>query len=122
MTDTEAKKKAADKGFYLVDPDRIGAGPPKEGKYTESKKSYFVRKYMEIHAGNSNARVRSEIDEITRKMIDVERRLLSAQNANGDVASLKAQLTALQSERKSKKETLIFAPMKKSPSGSDQSG
>ena len=77
---------------------------------------------MKIHAGNSNARVRSEIDEITRKMIDVERRLLSAQNANGDVASLKAKLAALQSERKSKKETLIFAPMKKSPSGSDQSG
>ena len=55
-------------------------------------------------------------------MIDVERRLLAAQNANGDVASLKAKLAALQSERKAKKETLVFAPMKKSPSGSDQSG
>ena len=83
MTDTETKKKAADKGFYLVDPDRIGAGPPKEGKYTESKKSYFVRKYMEIHAGNSNARVRSEIDEITRKMIDVERQLLARRMLTG---------------------------------------
>ena len=50
MADAEVKKTAADKGFYVVDPDRIGAGPPKEGKYTESKKSYFVRKYMEIHS------------------------------------------------------------------------
>ena len=122
MTETEAKKTAAGKGLYVLDPNRIGAGPSQQGKYTESKKSYFARKYMEIHSCNSNERVQSEIDEVTRKMIDVERRLLAAQNANGDVASLKAKLAALQSERKSKKETLIFAPMRKSPSGSDQSG
>ena len=46
-------KTAADKGLYVVDPDRIGAGPPQEGKYTESKKSYFVRKYMELHSARS---------------------------------------------------------------------
>ncbi len=121
MTDIEVKKKVADKGLYVIDPNRIGAGPPQEGKYTESKKSYFVRKYMEIHAGNNNARVRSEIDEVTRKLIDVERRLLAAQNANKDATSLKAEFAAVQSERKAMRESLAFAPMKKSPFGSDQS-
>ena len=53
MPETEVKKTAADKGLYVVDPDRIGAGPPQEGKYTESKKSYFVRKYMELHSTRS---------------------------------------------------------------------
>ena len=120
MTDSASKKTAAEKGLYVVDPDRIGAGPPQKGKYTESKKSYYVRKYMEIHAANSNAKVRSEIDEVTRMMIDVERRLLAAQNANKDVTLLKAELATLQSERKAKKESLVFAPMKKSPSGSGQ--
>ena len=53
MPETEVKKTAADKGLYVVDPNRIGAGPPQEGKYTESKKSYFVRKYMELHSDRS---------------------------------------------------------------------
>ena len=53
MSNIEAKKTTSGKGLYLVDPDRIGAGPPQEGEYTESKKSYFVRKYMEIHFGRS---------------------------------------------------------------------
>ena len=55
MSETKLKKTAADKGLYVVDPDRIGAGPPKEGKYTESKKSYFVRKYMEVHSARSTS-------------------------------------------------------------------
>ena len=50
MADAEAKKTAADKGFYVVDPDRIGAGPPQEGNYSESKKSYYARKYMEAQS------------------------------------------------------------------------
>lgn len=75
---------------------------------------------MEIHAENSNARVQSEIDEVTRRMIDVEQRLLAAQNANDDVTSLKEELASLQSERKAKKEKLIFTPMKKSPTGVNQ--
>ncbi len=48
-----AVRVAAEKGLYIVDPERIGAGPPKEGKYTESKKSYYVRKYMEAQAARS---------------------------------------------------------------------
>ena len=119
MAKTEAKKTAAENGLYLVDPDRIGAGPPQEGKYTESKKSYYVRKYMEIHAANTNARVQSEIDGLTCRMIDVERQLLAAQNTNKDVASLKAELATLQSERKAKKDNLLFAPITRSPSKSD---
>ena len=65
MAETEAKKAtmkvAAKKGFYIVTPERKGAGPPKEGKYTESKKSYFVRKYMEMHATRS-ARVLAPVE------------------------------------------------------------
>lgn len=53
MADAEAKKTAADKGFYVVDPDRIGAGPPQEGIYSESKKSYYARKYMEARCARS---------------------------------------------------------------------
>jgi hypothetical protein len=61
-------------GLYIVDPDRKGAAPskPKDAKDNESQKAYFARKYMEIHAADNNARVQSEIDEITRRMIDVE--------------------------------------------------
>ncbi len=55
MSETELKKTAADKRLYVVDPNRIGAGPPQEGKYTESKKSYFVRKYMELHSARSTS-------------------------------------------------------------------
>ena len=53
MADAEAKKTATDKGFYVVDPDRIGAGPPQEGNYSESKKSYYARKYMEAQSARS---------------------------------------------------------------------
>ena len=50
MANAGAKKTAAANGWYVGASERIGAGPPQEGKYTESKKSYYVRKYMEIHA------------------------------------------------------------------------
>ena len=57
MPETEAKKTAtkvaAKKGFYIVTPERKGAGPPKEGKYTESQRSYYARKYMQIHSAQS---------------------------------------------------------------------
>ena len=68
---------------------------------------------MEIHAANTNARVQSEIDEITRRMIHVEQQLLAAQNANDEVTLLQEELTMLQSERKVKRESLVFRPMKK---------
>ena len=55
MSQIKVKKTAAEKGLYVVDPDRIGAGPPQEGKYTESKKSYLVRKYMEVHSTRSTS-------------------------------------------------------------------
>ena len=32
-------EKAAKKGFYIVTPKRKGAGPPKNGRYTESQRS-----------------------------------------------------------------------------------
>ena len=63
MADAEAKETAADKGFYVVDPNRIGAGPPQEGKYTESKKSYYARKYMKAQS----ARSKLEATPIERK-------------------------------------------------------
>jgi cell fate (sporulation/competence/biofilm development) regulator YlbF (YheA/YmcA/DUF963 family) len=47
-------------------------------------------------------------------MIDVEQQLLAAQNANEDFTSLKEKLAMLQSERKAKKEHLVFWPMTKS--------
>ena len=57
MAKTEAKKttteEAAKKGFYIVTPDRKGAGPPKDGKYTESQRSYYARRYMQIHSARS---------------------------------------------------------------------
>ena len=53
MADAEAKKTAGDKSFYVVDPDRIVAGPPQEGNYSESKKSYYARKYMEAQSARS---------------------------------------------------------------------
>jgi hypothetical protein len=39
-------------GFYIVDPNRKGAAPskPKDAKDNESKKAYYTRKHMEIHA------------------------------------------------------------------------
>ena len=103
-------------GLYIVDPDRKGAAPskPKDAKDNESQKAYYARKYMEIHAADTNTKVQSEIDEITRRMIAVEQQLLAEQNANEGFRSLKEELAKLQFERKAKKEHLVFRPMKKS--------
>ena len=92
-------------GLYIVDPDRKGAAPskPKDAKDNESQKAYYARKYMEIHAADINARVQSEIDEITCRMIDVEQQLLAAQNANAEVKSLQEELAMLRAERKAKR-------------------
>ena len=100
-----AKKAAAEKGRR---------GRPKDAQDTESQASYYARKYMESQAANTNTRVQSEIDETTRRMIDVEQQLLAGQNANEGFSLLKEELAMLQSERKAKKEHLIFRPMKKS--------
>ena len=42
-------------GLYIVDPERKGAAPskPKDAADNESKKAYYARKYMEIHAARS---------------------------------------------------------------------
>ena len=53
MTQKAAAKAAAEKGFYIVTPERKGAGPPKEGKYTESQRSYYARQYMQMHSARS---------------------------------------------------------------------
>ena len=102
-------------GLYIVDPDRKGAAPskPRDARDNESQKAYYARKYMEIHASNTNARVQSEIDEITRRMIDLEQQLLAAQNVNKEVTLLQEELAALQSERKAKRGSLVFRPTKK---------
>ena len=100
-----AKKAVAEKGRR---------GRPKDAQDTESQASYYARKYMESQAANTNTRVQSEIDETTRRMIDVEQQLLAGQNANEGFRLLKEELAMLQSERKAKKERLIFRPMKKS--------
>ena len=102
-------------GLYILDPERKGAAPskPKDAKDNESQKAYYARKYMEIHAADTNARVQSEIDEITRRMIDVEQRLLTAQNTNDEVTLLQEELAMLQAERKAKRGSLVFGPMKK---------
>ena len=41
--------------LYIVDPERKGAAPnkPKDAADNESKKAYYARKYMEIHAARS---------------------------------------------------------------------
>ena len=102
-------------GKYIVDPDRkrAASSKPKDAKETENQKAYYTRKCMEIHAANTNARVQSEIDEITRQMIDVEEQLFVAQNANDEVISLQEELVMLQTERKAKRGSLVFRPMKK---------
>ena len=102
-------------GLYILDPDRKGAAPskPKDAKDNESQKAYYARKYMEIHAADTNARVQSEIDEITRRMIDVEQQLLTAQNTGDEVTLLQEELAMLQAERKAKRGSLVFGPMKK---------
>ena len=51
---TATTRAAAKKGFYIVTPERKGAGPPKEGKYTESQRSYYARRYMQIHSSQSD--------------------------------------------------------------------
>ena len=102
-------------GLYIVDPDRKGAAPskPKDAKDNESQKAYYARKYMEIHATDTNAKAQSEIDEITRRMIDVEQQLFAAQNPNDEVTSLQEELAMLQAERKAKRGNLVFPSMKK---------
>ena len=102
-------------GLYIVDPDRKGAAPskPKDAKDNESQKAYYARKYMEIHAADINAKVQSEIDEITRRIINVEQQLLAAQNATDEVTSLQEELVLLQAERNAKRGSLVFRPMKK---------
>ena len=102
-------------GLYIVDPDRKGAAPrkPKDAKDNESQKAYYARKYMEIHAADINAKVQSEIDEITRRMIDVEQQLLAGQNANDEATFLQDELAMVQFERKAKSGSLVFWPMKK---------
>ena len=50
-----AKKTATKTGLYIVTPDRKGAGPPKEGKYTESQRSYYARKYMQLQSARSTS-------------------------------------------------------------------
>ncbi len=111
-------------GLYLVSPEQKPGikwpSIPSDALPDEGQYSYYARRYLEIHAENSNATVQSEIDEVTRKMIDVEHRLLAAQNANDDVTFLKEELARLQSDRKAKKESLVFRPMKNSPTASDQ--
>lgn len=99
------KKIAAEKGRR---------GRPNDAQDTESRASYYARKYMEFQAADTNTRVQSEIDEITRRMIAVEQQLLAEQNANEGFRWLKEELAKLQSERKAKKEHLVFRPMKKS--------
>ena len=102
-------------GLYIVDPDRKGAAPskPKDAKDNESQKTYYARKYMEIHAADTNAMVQSEIDKITLRMIDVEQQLFAAQNMNDEVTLLREELAMLQAERKAKRGSLVFPSIKK---------
>ena len=57
MKKIKAKKVTAEevakKGFYIVTPERKGAGPPKNDKYTESQRSYYARRYMQIHSARA---------------------------------------------------------------------
>jgi hypothetical protein len=87
---------------------------PKYAQDTESQASYYARRYMESQVANTNTKVQSEIDEITRRMINVEKQLLAGKNVNEGFRSLKEERATLQSERKAKKEYLVFRPMKKS--------
>ena len=63
---------------------------------------------MEIHAADINAKVQSEIDQITRRMIDAEERLLAAQNANEDVASLKEEVAGCSLSARRRVKVLYF--------------
>ena len=102
-------------GLFIVDPDRKGAAPskPNDARDNESQQAYYARKYMEIQAADTNARVQLEIDEITSRMIDVEQQLLASQNADDEVTLLQEELAMLQAERKAKRGSLVFGPMKK---------
>lgn len=68
---------------------------------------------MEAKAVHTNARVQSEIDAISGQMINIEQKLLAAQNANEHVWLWKEELATLQSERNAKRECLVFQPTKK---------
>ena len=68
---------------------------------------------MEIHANDPNAKVQSQIDKITRRMIDVEQPLPSAQNANDEVTFLQEELAMLQAEWNAKIVSLLSPSMKK---------
>ena len=116
------KKAEAKLGLYLVKPERkrgiVWPSIPKDALPGESRYCYYARKYIETHAAKTNARVQSEIDDITHQMIDVEQQLFVAQNANEDVRALMKELATLQSERKAKKASLVFQTVKKrSPHG-----
>ena len=117
MAKTKAKKTAAKMRLYLVTPERkpgiVWPSIPKDAKPEESRYCYYARKYMEAQAAITNARVQTEIDEVTRRMINVEQKLLEAQNANEDVTSFKEELVKSQFERKAKKESLVFRPVRK---------
>ena len=101
-------------GLYIVDPDRRGAAPskPRDARDNESQKAYYARKYMEIQAADTNARVQLEIDEITSRRIDVEQQLLASQNADDEVTLLQEELAMLQAERKAKRRSLVFWSVK----------
>ena len=111
------KKTEAKLGLYLATPERkpgiVWPSIPKDARSGESQYCYFARKYMEAQAAYTNARVQSEIDAITGQMIKVEQQLLAAQKADEDVELLREELAKLQSERKAKRESLVFQPMKK---------
>ena len=100
-----AAKSAAEKGRR----DR-----PKDAKDAESMASYYALQYLEAQAANTKTRVQSEIDEVIRRMIDVEQQLLAAQNANENSTSLRRELAMLQPERKAKRAHLVSRVMKKS--------
>ena len=119
------KKAEVKLGLYLVTPEQkpgiVWPSIPKDALPGESQYCYYARKYMETHAAKTNARVQSEIDDVTRQMIDVEQQLLAAQNVKDDVRSLMDELARLQSKRKAKKASLVFQTMKKGPSYGDPS-
>ena len=109
MAETVAKRTTKEEAAEKGSRDR-----PKDAQDTESQASYYARRYMESQVANTNTKVQSEIDEITRRMINVEKQLLAGQNSNEGFRLLKEELAMLQSERKAKKDRLIFRPMKKS--------
>ena len=52
---TVSTEKAAKKDFYTVTSERKGTGSLKNDKYTESQRSYYARRYMQIHSARSSA-------------------------------------------------------------------